>query len=70
MNKFCIVIPIYKEDLDCIEKVSLTQLWKVIGGKHYHIYFVRPKKSVIFARYKTQVTARCLIISGINNIER
>lgn len=42
MNKFCIVIPIYKEDLDCIEKVSLTQLWKVIGGKPYHIYFVRP----------------------------
>lgn len=42
MNKFCIVIPIYKEKLDCIEKLSLTQLWNIIAGKHYHIYFVRP----------------------------
>ena len=42
MNKFCIVIPIYKEHLDCVEKLSLTQLWKVVGDKHYDIYFVRP----------------------------
>lgn len=42
MKKFCIVIPIYKTNLDCIEKVSLMQLWNTIGGKHYHIYFVRP----------------------------
>ena len=43
MKKFCIVIPIYKEDLDPIDRLSLERLHKVIKNK-YEIYLVRPKE--------------------------
>ena len=42
MKKFCIVIPIYKEDLDPIDKISLERLHKVIENK-YDIYLIRPE---------------------------
>jgi len=42
MKKFCIVIPIYKEDLDPIDEVSLKRLHKVIGNK-YDIYLIKPE---------------------------
>ena len=42
MKKFCIVIPIYKENLDIIDKISLTRLDKVINNK-YDIFLVKPK---------------------------
>ena len=42
MKKFCIVIPIYKEELDCIDKISLKRLNTVINNK-YDIYLVKPK---------------------------
>ena len=42
MKKFCIVIPIYKEELDCIDKISLKRLDTVISNK-YDIYFIKPK---------------------------
>jgi len=40
MKKFCIVIPIYKEDLDPIDEVSLKRLHKIVGNK-YDIYLVK-----------------------------
>lgn len=40
MNKFCIVIPIYKSEPDYIEEVSLKRLNTVIGQKNYNVYFV------------------------------
>jgi hypothetical protein len=40
MNKFCIVIPIYKSEPDYIEEVSLKRLNTVIGKKNYNVYFV------------------------------
>ena len=40
MKKFCIVIPIYKEDLDPIDEVSLERLHKVIKNK-YDIYLIK-----------------------------
>lgn len=43
MKKFCIVIPIYKENLDPIDELSLKRLYKVIKNK-YDIYLVRPKQ--------------------------
>lgn len=42
MKKFCIVIPIYKEELDPIDKLSLERLHKVIKNK-YDIYLVKSK---------------------------
>ncbi len=42
MKKFCIVIPIYKEDLDPIDKLSLERLHKIISNK-YDIYLVKPE---------------------------
>ena len=42
MKKFCIVIPIYKEDLDPIDEVSLKRLHKIIGNK-YDIYLIKPE---------------------------
>ena len=38
MNKFCIVIPIYKSEPDYIEEVSLKRLNTVIGQKNYNVY--------------------------------
>jgi len=43
MKKFCIVIPIYKKDLNPIDRLSLERLHKVIKNK-YEIYLVRPKE--------------------------
>lgn len=41
-SKFCIVIPIYKEELDCTEELSLKRLYKIIKGKNYPLFFVKP----------------------------
>lgn len=30
MNKYCIVIPIWKETLDCVEEISLKRLYKIM----------------------------------------
>ena len=43
-QKFCIVIPIYKEELDCTEDLSLKRLIKIIGDKDYHIYLICPNR--------------------------
>ena len=39
VKEFCIVIPVYKTELDCIEQISLKRLNEVIGGKGYDVYF-------------------------------
>lgn len=41
-NKFVIVIPVYKEELDILEKISIERLMKVIGNKNYSIALVCP----------------------------
>lgn len=51
MKDFCIVVPIYKEDLDCIEKVSLQRLADVTQGK-YDIYFLCPFWGDALKNYK------------------
>lgn len=43
MKQFCIVIPIYKKELNCIEKISIESLKREIGNKKYDIYFVCPE---------------------------
>lgn len=40
MKKVCIVVPVYKENLNLFEKISLQQLLRVLGN--YSIYFVQP----------------------------
>ena len=52
MKKFCVVIPIYKEDLDCVEEISLKQLYSVIGGKNYDVYLVHPEGLKLDNYYK------------------
>ena len=42
MKQFCIIIPVYKNELDCVEKISLKRLYDVIGTKGYDIYLVCP----------------------------
>ena len=42
VKEFCIVIPVYKTELDCIEQISLKRLNEVIGGKGYDVYLVCP----------------------------
>ena len=42
-SKFCIMIPIYKEELDCTEELSLKRLYKLIKGKNYPLFFVKPQ---------------------------
>jgi hypothetical protein len=44
MKKFCIVIPIYKEELDCVEEISLKRLYTVIGDKDYDVFLVYPNE--------------------------
>ena len=43
MKDFCIVIPIYKEELDIIETLSLNRIAELLNGKHYDIYFIKPQ---------------------------
>lgn len=43
MKDFCIVIPIYKENLDIIETLSLNRTSELLNGKHYDIYFIKPQ---------------------------
>lgn len=40
MKKVCIVVPVYKQELNLFEKISLQQLLRVLGN--YPIYFVQP----------------------------
>lgn len=40
MKKVCIVIPVYKQDLNLFEKISLQQVLRTLG--HYPIYLVTP----------------------------
>lgn len=42
-KQFCIVIPVYKENLDCIEEISLKRLIDVVGEKQYNIILVCPE---------------------------
>ena len=41
MKKVVVVIPIYKEKLNDLEKISLAQVFDVLGA--YDIYFVAPE---------------------------
>ena len=41
-SNFCIVIPIYEQELDITEKLSLKQLINITNNK-YDIYFIIPK---------------------------
>lgn len=43
MKKFCIVIPIYKENLDLDEQFSLQRLNTIIGNKDYDIFLMKPQ---------------------------
>jgi len=40
MKKVCIVVPVYKQNLNLFEKISLQQLLNTLGN--YPIYFVQP----------------------------
>lgn len=51
IKNFCIVIPIYKEELNCIDKLSLSRLNKIIGNK-YDIYLVKPSGLITDEYYK------------------
>lgn len=42
-DRFCIVIPIYKKNLDCTEIMSLERLSKMTRGKGYPMFFIKPK---------------------------
>lgn len=42
-SKFCIVVPIYKYELNPIEKLSLERLIKIIQGKNYPLFLVKPE---------------------------
>ena len=51
MKKFCIVLPVYKETLDCVEEISLKRLHSVIGEKGYVLsrdseIYIDTKKSI------------------------
>ena len=52
MKKFCIVIPIYKKELDCLEQISLNRLQTVIGEKNYDVYLVCPESLYTEEYYK------------------
>lgn len=52
MKKFCIVIPVYKEELNCIEEISLKRLNTVIGDKNYDVYLVHPENLNLDIYYK------------------
>lgn len=53
MEKFCIVIPIYKEPT-AAEKLSLSRLYNITQGK-YNIYFVKPESLVITKLFTTNI---------------
>ena len=42
MKQFCLVIPVYKYELDIIDKISLERLHKVIKN-NYDIYLIKPE---------------------------
>lgn len=53
MKQFCIVIPIYKDNLDYIEEISLKRLWEVCGEKNYDVFFIGPSpEATIIGKYK------------------
>jgi hypothetical protein len=43
VKQFCIVIPVYKNELDIVENISLKRLNNVIGDKNYDVYLVCPE---------------------------
>jgi hypothetical protein len=59
MKKFCIVIPIYKEELDCVEEISLNRLNTVIGEKGYDVYLVYPENMTLDNYYKIYKNLLC-----------
>ena len=52
MKTFCIVIPVYKTELNCIEEISLKRLNTVIGEKNYDVYLVHPENLNLDIYYK------------------
>ena len=56
MEKVCIVVPIYKNCLSVYEKVSLTQLFKVLSG--YPVYYVAPNSLDISEDYEKALVER------------
>lgn len=58
MKQFCIVIPIYKTELDEIDKLSLKRLDTVIGKK-YDIYLVKPN-SLKCKNYYKYLNKKCV----------
>lgn len=46
MKKVCIVVPVYKQELNLFEKISLRQLLRILGN--YPIYFVQPDSIEIY----------------------
>lgn len=53
MKEFAIVIPVYKDKLDCVEEISIKRLNTVIGDKGYDVYLVCPKglKTTVYTKY-------------------
>ena len=43
MKNCIIVIPVYKETLDCVEEISLKRLYKVIGQSDHDVCLVYPE---------------------------
>lgn len=54
MKQFVIVIPVYKDKLDCIEEISIKRLIDVIGDKNYPIALVCPE-SLDLSVYKEYI---------------
>ena len=64
MKEFCIVIPIYNEEPDLIEQISLKRLWDVVCNKNYDIYYVTYKE-LNTTKYYTDETINKQNISEI-----
>ena len=43
MKKFCIIVPIYHEDIYDYEEISLKRLHDVIYEKDYDVFFIYPE---------------------------
>ena len=64
MKKFCIVVPIYHEDIYDYEEISLKRLHDIIYDKGYDVFFIYPN-GLNINKY-LELYVKMIIIDAIN----
>lgn len=64
MKKFCIVVPIYHEDIYDYEEISIKRLHDVIYDKEYDVFFIYPENISIDKYLELYDKANCISMNS------